>query len=137
MCIFILITRNIYKSHVFYQIISSGTIVFPNRGSSAYIQTNNRIDSDGPEQVPHDYPARRISQLIQSQKAFYSAAFADEHVTNTESRIFGGTDVKLCETTETIETPWKMNRTSDGREMIIAQDHNRKIQQKIRYVRCR
>lgn len=94
----------------------------------------NRIDT---ERVPHNYPVNRVSELIQRHAMFYASSFDDEHVTETESRILGGADQSLCETTETVEIPSKLPRVSDGRAMVIAQDYTHKVQQKIRYVRCK
>lgn len=46
-------------------------------------------------------------------------------------------EVVLCEAVESLETPTKLNRLSDNKEMIIAQDLNRNIKQSIRHVKCR
>lgn len=75
--------------------------------------------------------------MIEQDLSRFREVFFEEDNPSLESRFNTADELILCEVTTTLEVPSKMNRVSDGKVMIIAQDLKNGVQQKIRNVKCK
>lgn len=91
-----------------------------------------------PDDLPVTYPVDAISRLIQLKADLYREIFANEDVpVAIESRFKDLDEEPMCAVEYKQISPHMLERVSDKKPMIIAQDYKNNILQKIRVVHCR